>query len=283
MTKSCWRRTTLPATRTPSECSVVGAKPAISAMERAATARPVSLCALVPKETWCNRMSGFGSPMGNEMRYGATWLPSEEGSSLSSMTLMGTRASSCGFSTGPRVCNHERRPPLNTARTTSLMVQLWATRNALRSASANWVIDTRRCSDTVPTNGESEGGRVPRKALTASSPTAPPTPPTASPAAMAAPSATVTPRRAFETMFHGSAALAKTAEITRSKSDGSVTGSHSRNPTVSSSTLGSSSSKTWPMSTLSTPSTSNWWDLLMRATRSPSSPSTRYISHSGRE
>ena len=79
----------------------------------------------------------------------------------------------------------------------------------------------------------------------------------------------------------GRRTVSATAPATSSTQDGSgvgrqVSGGRSRGS-------GLVSRMTWPMSTAPIPSTIAWWVLVMIANRSSESPSTRYISHSGRD
>ena len=78
----------------------------------------------------------------------------------------------------------------------------------------------------------------------------------------------------------GSCSCSWTASARSAADDGSRRGTQSSG--IRSRVTVSVSRMTWPMSIVEMPSTSVWWDFTRIANRPPSSPSMRYISHSGR-
>ncbi len=173
----------------------------------------------------------------------------------------------------PRAWSQARSAPATTASTVSLTVPPSAARTFLRSASDRSTVAKRRCSPIGTFSGLATDGRA-----------------TAS-AAETMPAA-VTPNLAA--VFDTSVTVSRTASTAAAgrvvssvkACDSSSTSVGSRRGRQLSSGAGAVSSVrssiTWAMSTADSPSTSDWWLLLTMAKLPSASPSTRYISHSGR-
>ena len=192
----------------------VGAKPAMSASERAATARSGVLV----------RLGVIGHLMQPHQRVGLSdrqalqaWrdlTAQEVGSPSSSVTLIGTSAvrELPGMIDSPRVSNQERSPPAIMANTTSLIVWRCSWRTAWRSLRDATTVAKRRCSDTSPVNGESKTDAARAARQRPAPPTRRPIPPTASPTATATPSALVSAPRKFSIAMAGSCTFSKSAQ-----------------------------------------------------------------------
>ena len=194
-------------------------------------------------------------------------MPSEVASSSSSITDIGTTA--LIWRSPPidsaRVISQARSAPVTVARMTSLTVPPWTWRTLRYAARSVRTATNRRCCDSGPWIGESVAGRRLDSALA--------TAPTRVATASAERSTDPVFVRTVSRTVPGLVSESRTASTTRPDGVDGRAGRHSSLPRVRGSTL--TSSRTWPMSTVSTPSTSAWCDFDSTATRPSARPSTK--------
>ena len=174
----------------------------------------------------------------------------------------------------PRERSHFWRPPETTVSTTSLTVPPNAFLTSRKSSSSSRRKKTRRCGPISTLSGVAGAGLSVAHAIS-------PTPSSASRVVSNVSVGRVAADAARPASSNGVRTRPRMPRAARSSEDGSGCGRHGSPSCGSAGGFGSASNSTVARSTPAMPSTSAWWVFEISAKRSPSSPWTSHVSHSG--